>query len=130
MYPNSSNNENPQRPAVPTDGNFRPAIFGVDVADGVTPVVPEVNPDTGGMLVQEVGAGDPLAGSGVKYKIKNISPDNDPEIATYKYFGYIEVGGSRWCIMRKTLATKLFEYDYGESGYSTAWTNKNSGDYL
>lgn len=63
------------------------------------------------------------------YDIKNISPTTDPEIATYKYFGYLERGGTNWRIMRKTLATKAFTYATGTSGYATAWTNKSTESY-
>lgn len=63
------------------------------------------------------------------YDIKNISPTTDPEIATYKYFGFVERDGTNWRIMRKTLATKAFTYATGTSGYSTAWTNKSSQSY-
>lgn len=62
------------------------------------------------------------------YLIKNISPPDDPEISTYKYFGYETVDGD-WRIMRKTLATNEFGYDTGTSGYSTAWTNRSSLSY-
>lgn len=63
------------------------------------------------------------------FDIRNISPADDPEIATYKYFGFQERGGTNWRIMRKTIATKAFTYATGTSGYSTAWTNKSSGSY-
>ena len=67
--------------------------------------------------------------STVVYDIKNISPSTDPEIATYKYFGFLERGGTNWRIMRKTLATNVFEYATGTSGYATAWTNKSGQSY-
>ena len=63
------------------------------------------------------------------YDIKNISPSTDPEIATYKYFGFLERGGTNWRIMRKTLAMNVFEYATGTSGYSTAWTARASQTY-
>lgn len=75
--------------------------------------------------------GSAIGGSSstVVYDIKNISPSTDPEIATYKYFGFLERGGTNWRIMRKTLATNVFEYATGTSGYATAWTNKDLQSY-
>lgn len=48
--------------------------------------------------------------------------------STYKYFGF-ERSDGYWYIMRKTLATKKFEYVAGTSAYSTAWTNRASQTY-
>jgi len=48
--------------------------------------------------------------------------------ATYKYFGF-QKSDSGWYIMRKTIATKKFEYVAGASAYSTAWTNRASQTY-
>ena len=54
---------------------------------------------------------------------------NDSEAtATYKYFGFQKSDGA-WYIMRKTIATKKFEYVKGASAYSTAWTNRASQTY-
>jgi hypothetical protein len=63
------------------------------------------------------------------YDLKNISPDTDPEISTYKYYGSVRRGGSDWRIMRKTIATKSFAYASGGSGYSTAWTGRTGLTY-
>lgn len=48
--------------------------------------------------------------------------------STYKYFGF-ERSDGYWYIMRKTLATKKFEYAAGTSAYATAWTNRASQSY-
>jgi hypothetical protein len=48
--------------------------------------------------------------------------------ATYKYFGFQDASAN-WYIMRKTIATKKFEYAAGASAYSTAWTNRASQTY-
>lgn len=48
--------------------------------------------------------------------------------STYKYFGF-ERSDGYWYIMRKTIATKKFEYVAGTSAYSTAWTNRASQTY-
>jgi len=63
------------------------------------------------------------------YDIRNISPPTDPEIATYKYFGFQERGGTNWRVMRKTLATNAFLYATGTTSYSTNWTNRASLTY-
>ena len=82
------------------------------------------------ITVDESGAYvGPSGSSSTVYDIKNISPSTDPEIATYKYFGFLERGGTNWRIMRKTLATNVFEYATGTSGYATAWTNKDLQSY-
>lgn len=88
------------------------------------PVNVEVEAD-GSVPVTVVAGGSAAA----VYDIKNISPSTDPEIATYKYFGFLERDGTNWRIMRKTLATNVFEYATGTSGYATAWTNKDSLTY-
>lgn len=88
------------------------------------PVNVEVETD-GSVPVTVVAGGS----SSATFDIKNISPSTDPEIATYKYFGFLERGGTNWRIMRKTLATNVFEYATGTSGYATAWTNKSGQSY-
>lgn len=65
-----------------------------------------------------IPSGNPLA-----YGINNITSD-----ATYKYFGF-ETADGQWKIMRKTLADGTFQYAKGDSGYSTAWTNKATQTY-
>lgn len=47
-------NEDDNRPALPTDGNHNPVQGGVSSADGTTPTPAEVNPATGGLLVDVV----------------------------------------------------------------------------
>lgn len=73
----------------------------------------------------------PVAGSSssTTYLIKNTSPPDDPEIATYKYFGFVESGGTKWRIMRKTLSDNSYDYATGTSGYATAWTNRANEEY-
>jgi len=53
---------------------------------------------------------------------------NKEATATYKYFGFQKADGY-WYIMRKTIATNVFEYAAGASAYSTAWTNRASQTY-
>jgi len=53
---------------------------------------------------------------------------NKEATATYKYFGFQRSDGY-WYIMRKTIATNVFEYVAGTSAYSTAWTNRASQTY-
>jgi hypothetical protein len=54
--------------------------------------------------------------------------NNKEATATYKYFGFQKSDGG-WYIMRKTIATNIFEYVAGASAYSTAWTNRASQTY-
>ena len=54
--------------------------------------------------------------------------NNKEATATYKYFGFQDASGN-WYIMRKTIATNIFEYVAGASAYSTAWTNRASQTY-
>lgn len=98
------------------DSNGIP-FFVIVESDGSIPVTIK-NPD-------DIGGGT----TAINYLIKNISPSDDPEIATYKYFGYIESGGTNWRIMRKTLATNAFDYATGTSDYATAWTARASQTY-
>lgn len=53
---------------------------------------------------------------------------NKEATATYKYFGF-QRSDEYWYIMRKTIATNVFEYVAGTSAYSTAWTNRASQTY-
>ena len=54
--------------------------------------------------------------------------NNKEATATYKYFGFQDASGN-WYIMRKTIATNIFEYVAGASAYATAWTNRASQTY-
>jgi len=65
---------------------------------------------------------------GSRWYVSNISPSTDPEIATYKYYGFEDKDGN-WYIQRKTVATNAYLFASGTSGYSTAWTNKDSQTY-
>jgi hypothetical protein len=58
------------------------------------------------------------------YLIRNIAED-----ATYKYFGFEVLDSGAWRIMRKTLATNVFQYATGESDYAAAWTNRAAETY-
>lgn len=54
------------------------------------------------------------------YSIQAIS-----ETATYKYF-YFEDSSANWYILRKTLATSVFDYAKGTGGYASVYTNATS----
>ena len=58
-----------------------------------------------------------------KYKIRDIDKQT-----TYAYFWY---QASSWAyqIMRKTNATKSFDYAYWASDYATAWTGRETLTY-
>lgn len=60
---------------------------------------------------------DPLAG----YRIASLDSESDP-----KYFGYLGVDGA-WYIMK--LTSTAATYCKGDSGFSTAWTNRASQTY-
>jgi len=64
-------------------------------------------------------SGSPTTGYGVS---------NIEETGTYKYFGFENKDGA-WYIMRKTLATNVFQYASGTSDYATAWSNRASQTY-
>jgi hypothetical protein len=54
---------------------------------------------------------------------------NDIEdTGTYKYFGFSAADGS-WKLTRKTLATNVWRYSTGASGYTTAWTDRATQTY-
>ena len=59
-----------------------------------------------------------------EYSVSNIE-----EAGSYKYYGY-ETRDGMWYIMRKTLATNIYLYYAGLSGYSTGWTNRTSHTYV
>jgi hypothetical protein len=56
-----------------------------------------------------------------KYSISAISED-----ASYKYY-FFEDASLNYYIMRKTLATKVFEYTKGVGGYESVYVNATSG---
>jgi hypothetical protein len=55
------------------------------------------------------------------YAISAISDDG-----TYKYF-YYEDASANYYIMRKTLATSVFQYTKGTGGYSTVYVSATAG---
>lgn len=65
----------------------------------------------------------PVSGNKVtsKYSISAIS-----ETATYKYF-FFEDASLNWYIMRKTLATSIFDYAKGTGGYESVYVDSTSG---
>ena len=109
--------ENDNRAALPTDGNDRVIMGGVSVDDGFTPVPVEVDPATGRLLVDagaiSVSSAPPKPSDA--YSIVAIS-----ETATYKYF-FFEDKDLNWYILRKTLATNVYDYAAGTSGYESVY---------
>lgn len=118
MFPNSTNNEDPNRPALPTDANHRVLLGGVSVDDGKTPVPIEVDPNTGGLLVTVSGSNSGRETD--SYGIGAIS-----ETATHKYF-FFENKDLDWYILRKTLATNVFDFARGSGGYESVYVDKDS----
>lgn len=88
-------------------------------------MVPFKSPTTGFSVQVETEEDGSIPTTSKTWDIANISPPDDPEIATYKYFGFIKKDSTAWKIMRKTLATKVFEYAYGDSAYAAAWADKD-----
>jgi hypothetical protein len=109
-----------------------------------------ITDDTLAGLSRSVIAGRASSGGGTYYNVK-VNPSgsletnatitnvytketgsysicNKEATATYKYFGFQKSDGG-WYIMRKTIATNIFEYVAGASAYSTAWTNRASQTY-
>ena len=109
--------ENPQRTALPTDGNHQVIIGGVSSDDGFTPLPVEVDPLTGRVLVDigsiSVTSAPPKPSD--KYSVVAIS-----ETATYKYF-FFEDKDLNWYILRKTLASNVFDYAAGTGGYTSVY---------
>ena len=52
------------------------------------------------------------------------------ENGNYKYFGFKENGGKRWKIMRQdTTDDSAWQYAYGDSGWSSAWSDPTTLTY-
>jgi sulfur carrier protein ThiS len=99
-------------------------MHGVTTGGGGGYVDVKVNP-SGALTVDSTISGTVVAfaKSTEQYAINDIEAT-----ATYKYFGFQKSDGG-WYIMRKTIATKKFEYVAGASAYATAWTNRASQTY-
>ena len=99
-------------------------MHGVTTGGGGGYVDVKVNP-SGALTVESTISGTvtAFAKSTEQYAI-----NNKEATATYKYFGFQKSNGG-WYIMRKTIATNIFEYVAGASAYSTAWTNRASQTY-
>jgi hypothetical protein len=111
--------ENSNRSALPTDGNHQTIMGGVSTDDGFTPVPVEVDPLTGRLLVDagaiSVSSAPPKPSDA--YSIVAIS-----ETATYKYF-FFEDKDLNWYILRKTLATNVYDYAAGTGGYESVYSS-------
>jgi hypothetical protein len=100
------------------------------IAEPNLPMTMDIKKTTGGATVLNIstacwaaGTTAPLTAQESKYGISDVEAT-----ATYKYFGF-QSGNQYWYIMRKTIATKKFEYVAGVGAYSTAWTNRASQTY-
>ena len=109
--------ENSTRSALPTDGNDRVIMGGVSTDDGYTPVPIEVNPATGRVLVD---AGSISTTSSPPKPTDAYSVAAISETATYKYFFFEDVD-QNWYILRKTLATNIYDYAAGSGGYESVY---------
>jgi hypothetical protein len=114
--------ENKNRSALPTDGNDRVIMGGVSTDDGFTPVPVEVDPLTGRLLVDpgaiSVSSAPPKPSDA--YSIAAIS-----ETATYKYF-FFEDKDLNWYILRKTLASNVYDYAAGTGGYTSVYDSSTT----
>ena len=61
------------------------------------------------------------SGSGICYRYVDQALST-----TYKYWGFKEVDGENWKIIRKDLTTKSFRYVIGTVDYSTNWSNRET----
>ena len=102
-------------------GLNRSVIAGRSSSGGGTYYNVKVNP-SGSLLTETTLTGVYMKETG------SYSIANKEATATYKYFGFQKSDGG-WYIMRKTIATNVFEYVAGTSAYSTAWTNRASQTY-
>lgn len=114
--------ENDNRAALPTDANHKVIMGGVSSADGYTPLPIEIDPLTGRVLADigslSVASAPPKPSDA--YSIVAIS-----ETATYKYF-FFEDKDANWYILRKTLATNVFDYAAGTGGYESVYDSSTT----
>lgn len=64
------------------DDNWVPTLLGVSTVDGKTPIPAEINPTTGGLLVQEVGS---IVSE--SYDYLSLSQGSTTDVWTYKTGG-------------------------------------------
>ena len=102
-------------------GLNRSVIAGRSSSGGGTYYNVKVNP-SGSLLTETTLTGVYMKETG------SYSICNKEATATYKYFGFQKSDGG-WYIMRKTIATNIFEYVAGASAYATAWTDRASQTY-
>lgn len=80
------------------------------------------NPNGGWERMTQPGSSSSSSGKPTDvYGIQAISDDG-----TYKYF-FFEDASENYYIMRKTLATSVFEYTKGTGGYSAVYVDSTSG---
>lgn len=99
-------------------------MHGLTTGGGGGYVDVKVNP-SGALTVESTISGTVVA---FAKSTEQYAINNKEATATYKYFGFQKSDGG-WYIMRKTIATNIFEYVAGASAYSTAWTNRASQTY-
>jgi hypothetical protein len=85
----------------------------------------EVQVDANGVVQVNDTSGSGSGGTSpaAAYGISNIE-----DAGTYKYFGFEDKDG-KWYIMRKTAATKVYQYVSGTSNYSAAWAGRVGQTY-
>jgi hypothetical protein len=103
--------------ALPHDDNDIVVNGGIDTTDPNKALPLEIDPLTGRLLVDigslSVTSAPPKPSDA--YSIVAIS-----ETATYKYF-FFEDKDANWYILRKTLATNVFDYAAGTGGYESVY---------
>jgi hypothetical protein len=103
---------------LPRDKNYVAAVGGesYDTPGLVLPL--SIDEATGRLLVTSNSSGSTKATD--SYGISAIS-----ETATYKYF-FFEDASLNWYILRKTLATSVFNYTKGTGGYESVYVDSTS----
>lgn len=101
-----------------TTENQRQTLTAVDQITGL-PFYVEGDSTTGAIKTTG-GASGGAAKPSDAYGIQAIS-----QTATHKYY-YFEDDVNNWYILRKTLATSVFDYAKGTGGYTSVYTNSTS----
>ena len=112
------------------DGNRVPTLLGVSSTDGVTPVLAEINPTTGELLVSVSGVGSEIS----TYQTNDI---DDGDTATDVVYIGLEKDDGTWCMKKideTTSTLPTFQYatvanNVATTNYSDAFTNRATLTY-
>ncbi len=121
------NNEDPNRPALPTDANHKTVMGGVSSSDGTTPLPAEIDPVTGALLVKEVNPSSGGAGGRyADYSLARQDLDGDPI-----YIGYEDIDGN-FVIIETDFTNQTTLYYEGTGGIATGsnWSGRAGHAYV